>query len=103
MNKLTSGIIITMLFLSLFSTQLKADARPAFLNSPITAEAEAKRLVSRLNEIKEMDKSNMTKSEKKFLRKEVRETQKKLKSLSGGVYLSVGAVIIIILLLILLL
>ena len=63
--------------------------------------AEAQRLINRLEEIKAMDKTSMTKSEKRALRKEVRASQKQLNS-SGGVYLSVGAVIIIILLLILL-
>ncbi len=63
--------------------------------------AEAQRLISRLEEIKAMDKTNMTKSEKRALRKEVRASQNRLES--SGVYLSVGAVIIIILLLILLL
>jgi hypothetical protein len=45
----------------------------------------------------------MTSSEKKELRKEVRSTKKQLRELSGGVYLSVGAVIVILLLLIILL
>ncbi len=50
-----------------------------------------------------MDKSNLSSLEKKQLRKEVRATNKQLKELNGGIYLSVGAVIIILLLLILLL
>ena len=50
-----------------------------------------------------MDKSELSAPEKKELRKEVRSIKKELRDISGGVYLSVGAVIIIILLLILLL
>ena len=65
--------------------------------------AEAKVMISRLEEIKAMDKSNMSSMEKKTLRKEVRSIKKSLAQASGGVYLSVGAIIIIILLLILLL
>ena len=65
--------------------------------------AEAKVMISRLEEIKAMDKSNMSSMEKKTLRKEVRSIKKSLAQTSGGVYLSVGAIIIIILLLILLL
>jgi hypothetical protein len=60
-------------------------------------------LVNRLNEIKEMDKSEMTRAEKKELRKEVKAIKSELKSTGNGVYLSIGAIIIIILLLILLL
>ena len=64
--------------------------------------AEAQKLIQRLDEIKAMDKTSITRSEKRALRIEVKNAQKKLNS-NGGVYLSVGAVIIIILLLILLL
>lgn len=45
----------------------------------------------------------MTRSEKKSLRKEVKEINTELRSTGNGVYLSVGAIIIVVLLLILLL
>jgi hypothetical protein len=61
------------------------------------------RIVNRVEEIRNMDKSNLTRDEKKALRKELREMKDKARALSGGVYLSVGAIIIIILLLILIL
>src|SRR5689334_9250182 len=70
---------------------------------PKTEDPRAQQLIQRLEEIKGMDKSEMTSQEKKSLRKEVRGIHKELKTISGGVYLSVGAIIIIILLLILLL
>lgn len=60
-------------------------------------------LLNRLNEIKAMEKSSLTSTEKKSLRKEVKEIKSELKATGNGVYLSVGAIIIIILLLILLL
>jgi len=56
----------------------------------------------RVNEIKEMDKSNLSKSERKAIQKELREMKKESRE-TRGVYLSVGAIIIIILLLILIL
>jgi hypothetical protein len=58
---------------------------------------------TRVNEIKAMDKSNLSKSEKKALRKELRDMKQEANGIKGGVYLSVGAIIIIILLLILIL
>lgn len=64
---------------------------------------EANQLTGRLNQINEMDKSNLDFSERRSLRKEVRSINKALKANSGGIYLSVGAVIIILLLLIILL
>jgi uncharacterized protein HemX len=60
-------------------------------------------LISRLNDIRTMNKSELSSSEKKELRKEVKSIKSELKSSDGGVYLSVGAIIIILLLLILLL
>ncbi len=65
--------------------------------------AEVKTMLNRLEEIKNMDKSSMTRVEKKELRKEVKTIKKTLRSTGNGVYLSVGAIIIIVLLLILLL
>lgn len=71
----------------------------------LTAEqrAELNRIVSRVDEIKAMDKSKLSKEERKELRKELKELKKSARAVGGGVYLSVGAIIIIILLLILIL
>ncbi len=67
------------------------------------AEGRAIQLEHRLAEIKALDKESLSRSEKKQLRKEVREIKKELAAISGGVYLSIGAIILIALLLILLL
>ncbi len=64
---------------------------------------------ARISEIKAMDKSNLSSAERKELRVELRDMRKEARAISssdgmgGGVYLSVGAIIIIILLLILIL
>ncbi|MEX2231557.1 MAG: hypothetical protein WD824_05320 [Cyclobacteriaceae bacterium] len=86
---------------------LLAFASPAMAaTTPETAtenrEAQATQLKNRLEEIKAMDKTHLTRSEKKALRREVREIKKELAA-SGGVYLSIGAILLIALLLILLL
>jgi hypothetical protein len=70
---------------------------------PTTENPRVQQLIQRLEDIRAMDKSELTRFEKKSLRKEVKEIKKEMKGASGGVYLSVGAIIIIILLLILLL
>ncbi|WP_298223811.1 hypothetical protein [Flavobacterium sp.] len=72
-------------------------------NEPKTEEAYAAKLMHRLEEIKAMDRSNMTRADKRALRKEVKGIKKELATAGGGVYLSVGAIIIVILLLILIL
>jgi hypothetical protein len=66
---------------------------------------EAKQMVNRLHEIKNIvDRKVLTQSEKASLRNEVLTIRQKLNDpLSGGVYISVGALILIIVLLILLL
>jgi hypothetical protein len=64
---------------------------------------EAKVLLLRLDEIKTTDMTELKASEKKNLRKEVRSIKRELREVSGGVYLSVGAILLIALLLIILL
>lgn len=61
------------------------------------------RIVNRVEEIRKMDKSNLSKEERKALRKELKEMKQQARVLQKGVYLSVGAIIIIILLLIIIL
>lgn len=106
MKKITLYLMTTIVFLSFIPTPSMAETE----NTPTPTEkvkkvpsTEAQAMVSRLEEIKAMDKSNMNSSEKKAFRKEVRSIKKNLTELNGGVYLSVGAIIIIVLLLILLL
>ena len=60
-------------------------------------------ITQRVTEIQNMDKSNLTNTEKKSLRKELVGMNKQAGQLDKRVYLSVGAIIIIILLLILIL
>ena len=72
-------------------------------NTEKTESLRAQQLLQRLEDIKAMDKSELTRLEKKSLRKEVKSINKEMKEIKGGVYLSVGALIIVILLLILLL
>ena len=62
-------------------------------------EARLGEIKTRVNEIKAMDKSMLSKDERKALRRELRSMHKEAKAITG-VYISVGALIIIILLLI---
>ena len=85
------------------SAKLIAPAYSPITNSAKTEDPRVQQLLQRLQDIKGMNKSEMTSQEKKGLRKEVKEIKKEMKRTSKGIYLSVGAVIIIILLLILIL
>ena len=81
---------------------LAADGRPIANTEKPDNHIRAQQLMNRLIEIRDMDKSNLTSSEK-ALRKEVKEIKKEVRQNQYGVYLSVGAIIIIVVLLILLL
>lgn len=65
--------------------------------------AEINQILLRIEEIKAMDKSGLNAAERRQLRKELRTMKSDLNATGGGVYLSVGAIIIILLLVILLL
>ena len=106
MKKLTVSIITAFLLLTLVPTPLKAITgtdSTSMVNTKTVNSKEADALLLRLAEIKALDKSNMSFSEKKKLRKETRSIKSQLKAVGGGVYLSVGAIIVILLLLVLLL
>lgn len=94
--------LATAILLSVASPAVMAkDAKPA--KAPLTEQQQVQlqNIEQRVLEIKTMDKSSLTRQERKDLRKELQTMNKEAKALSGGVYLSVGAIIIIILLLIL--
>lgn len=66
-------------------------------------ESEAvKALTLRLEEIKAIDKSTLTRAEKKELRKEVRAIKHEVKKISGGVYISATTLIVLLILIIIL-
>jgi hypothetical protein len=106
MKKLAICIMATCLSLTLLPLQLNASptSEPSSLAAPKPAEAaEVKTLELRLNEINSMDKSNMKSAEKKSMHKEVKSINHRLHEISGGVYLSAGAIILIVILLVVLL
>ncbi len=99
--KLLILLVFTFSFFSIASVQAKEDKKSEI--KPTMTEAEIQVLVDRLEVIKTMDKSNMERSEKKELRSEVREIKEDIQKNGGGVYLSIGALLLVIILLILLL
>ncbi|MCX6320544.1 MAG: hypothetical protein NTX93_01900 [Bacteroidia bacterium] len=106
MKKIILGLMATFLSLTILPLQSFASTteEPSSLVAPKPAEsAEAKTLELRLNEINAMDMSKLKSSEKKNMRKEVRSIKHELREIGGGVYLSVGAILLIALLLIILL
>ncbi len=105
MKKLTVSILTVFLSLAFVPTQLHATTPDNPVTTVTTGTTDVNRpdaLILRLNEIKAMDKSTLNSVEKKELRKEVRAIKAEIRETSGGIYLSVIAVIVIVLLIVLL-
>ena len=79
----------------------KAEKNVATTENKMTSE-EASRLTKRVEEIRDMDKTNMTVTEKRELRKELKATKENIRKDGGYIYVSAGTVILIIILVILL-
>ncbi len=102
----------TMLFATLLTTlpqkllaskiETTETSNPLNYNNDEAKNSRATLLMNRINEIKALDKSSLSTTEKKELRKELKSIKKEFKKEFKGAYLSVSAIIIIILLLILL-
>ena len=93
--------------LSLFSFAMLigsfANASMVNPSDSVKAAAVYAHIVTRVNEIQNMDKTSLNENDKAELKKELRQMKKQAGGLDKKVYLSVGAIIIIILLLILIL
>jgi len=106
MKKISFYLVVMVLSLSIIPTTIFAKENKTEINTleaPKEIPAEVRVMLNRLDEIKEMDKSALSRSEKKELRKEVKTIKKNLKKSGQGIYLSASAIIIILLILILLL
>lgn len=101
MKKLIVYVVATFLSVAFIPGQTHAATSTTTSTSADAKEADA--LVTRLEVIKSMDKADLSFSEKRTLRKEVRTIKERLADIGGGVYISVGALILIIVLLIILL
>ncbi len=106
MKKITFCLMTTGLLLTFHPAQSSSVTRESVsftADSKSTEAAQARTLLLRLNEINQMDRSNLKSSDRKNLRGEVLSIRHRLDGLGGGVYLSAGALILIIILLVILL
>jgi hypothetical protein len=109
MKKIILGLMTAAVMLLFIPAHAEDNSKvnPFAKKEKIEISSEAQAMILRLEEIKAMDLTEKTKSEKKELRAEVKMIKSDLKAenlnSSGGLYISVGAAILIVLLLILLL
>ena len=95
--------IITILLVFLATCFAQASETTPIVNKEVNTRAEI--IVNRVEEIRVMDKSTLSRIEKKALKEELKDLKKEAKEmgLDSRVSISVGALIIIILLLIIIL
>lgn len=106
---------IYLMFLMIFTLSastafaIKTDPKPVSDNNATPVKTENKlseeemaRLKTRVEEIRDMDKENLTNSEKKDLRHELKGIKENVKNNGGYVYVGAGTILLIILLVILL-
>ncbi len=98
---MAASVVLTLLSSSTFAATLNVPI-PAGTTKTVNSIV-VHNLVTRLHEIKAMDKSKMSAGEKKELLTETRYIKNRMKEIGGGVYISAGALIIIILLIVILL
>lgn len=103
MKKATRFCLAFCLFAALGLSSLQAStivpATP-LSTEQTNANPRTQELTQRLEQIRAMDKSQMSASERKALRKEARQIKK---AVGGGVYISAGALIVLLIILILVL
>ena len=101
MKKLIYSLILVFTLATSSTTVSAATKNETKTELTVEQRAQFDKLVNRVEEIRKMDKSDLTRVEKKALRSELKELKQQARALNQGVYLSVGAIIIIILLVIL--
>ena len=103
MKKITLSLLMASMLLGTIPASVMAQTTN---NTTATTNAETDKIersnsmLLRLDEINTMDKTNLSATEKRALKKEVRSIKKEANG--GGIYISAGAIIIILLLIIIL-
>ncbi|HET6991986.1 MAG TPA: hypothetical protein VFJ43_11710 [Bacteroidia bacterium] len=103
MKKIILYTLTSFLAFSFIPEQSKATGEPIRTEQAIDSVARKTNLENRLAEIRMLDKTTMTHDEKKAVNQEKRLLQKTLHDGYGGIYISVGGLLLIILILILIL
>lgn len=100
MKKIILGLsLFGMLILSQPNNCAAANTPDPITLTDEKSKVSSEEMKARILFIHNMDKSNLSRTEKKQLRMEVKTIQKTLKTQGGGVYISVGGIIIILLIL----
>ncbi|CAN5418580.1 hypothetical protein BH10BAC4_BH10BAC4_17750 [soil metagenome] len=99
MKKMLKPSLLVMFVYAAMPLQSMNVLRPSVTSIPMS-ELHVRRLSNRLEEIQAIDKENLSRPQRKEMRKEIKAIKRTMDG--GGVYISVGALILIIILLIIL-
>lgn len=102
MKKIFFYCLITCLSLTFITNELDASTNSSKMEHSLNS-FEVQRLVNRLEEIKSIDKTKMSRPEKKKLRTEVLSIAKRLEHPEPVIFISGGTLLLIIILLLILL
>jgi arginase family enzyme len=103
MKKLMVCVVTAVMLVTSTPVQSKTENNSIQISATETESAELKALIKRVNEINAMNRSTMSRAERKEIRKELREIKKEVKRHGGGtVYISGGLLMLIVVLIILL-
>lgn len=103
-KKIINFLMVTSLIVILpVHSNATAHTSPTTIVTEHTDISEEDVMIKRLYEIEEMNKSDLSRAEKKALRQEVKTIKKSDNNNHEGVYISAGGVLLIVLLLIILL
>jgi Flp pilus assembly protein TadB len=101
MKKLFACIATALLLAAFTPIQSNAEKKPVSISTTGKESPELKALINRINEINAMDRSTMTRVERKEIRKELRAIKREAHRHSGGaVYISGGLLVVILILII---
>jgi glucosamine 6-phosphate synthetase-like amidotransferase/phosphosugar isomerase protein len=89
------------IFCSASKTTTEEPATSPMVENKLTTE-EASAMTKRVEEIRDMDKTDMTVSEKRELKKELKETKENIRKDGGYIYIGTGTLLLIIILLLIL-
>jgi len=103
MKKLIIYSLLALLSVAFSATESKASN--GWTKAVLPGDSATAKLMSRIDEIHNMDKSALTRDEKKILRKEIRQTEKAIYEETGGVYIyfSVGLLLVLLIILLIIL
>ena len=97
MKTLYNCILLVTLLLILLTTETKAKNSIAISRDSTQTMASAKLLLTRLDEINATDKSHLSTSQRKSIRKEQRIIKGELKELHKGTYMPAGKLVVLLL------